>query len=311
MKRVNRLSLITLMGSVCISAWGVFALGAEEVQVTHPYPGGVKADLWLVAGQSNMGGYATVKKETVPDPKIMFFSAAKDEDVWVVAKDPQERLMYPHGDAHGMVPDFTRLPVGGSGLVIPFAQHLRKYIDNHIGFIGTTTGQSMARVWDPELKDQKEKQLPNYLYGRMIDRVKRAGGYGNLKGMIWYQGESDAIEFTKDLVHYKRILYNFIDGVRRDTGNPDLPIMIVQISRFARIGFRDFLHSVSRKSRWKMVLRPIRVTGKPCVKFSVKPHGTKKMFTWSAPLTFIRWSTPFILNMRPFSDLGQGLRRLL
>ena len=232
MKRLNRLSLIILIGSVCIGALAAFASGAGEVKVTHPYPGGVKADLWLVAGQSNMGGYATVKKETVPDPRIMFFSAAKDEDVWVVAKDPQERLMYPHGDAHGMVPDFTRLPVGGSGLVIPFAQHLLKYIDNNIGFIGVTTGQSMARVWDPELKDKKEEQLPNYLYAGMIDRVKRAGGYGNLKGMIWYQGESDALEFTKDLIHYKRILYNFIDGVRRDTGNPDLPIIIVQLNRF-------------------------------------------------------------------------------
>jgi hypothetical protein len=232
MKRLNRLSLTILIGSVCISALAAFAPGSDEVKVTHPYPGGVKADLWLVAGQSNMGGYATVKKETVPDPRIVFFSAAKDEDVWVVAKDPQERLMYPHGDAHGMVPDFTRLPVGGSGLVIPFAQYLRKYIDHDIGFIGVTTGQSMARVWDPALKDKKEQQLPNYIYARMIDRVKSAGGYGNLKGMIWYQGESDAIEFTKDLVNYKRILYNFIDSVRQDTGNPDLPIIIVQLSRF-------------------------------------------------------------------------------
>jgi hypothetical protein len=228
MKTLITLSMVVLIASLCVT----FAMASNDVKVTHPYPGGVKADLWLVAGQSNMGGYATVKKEAVPDPKVMFFSAAKDEDVWVVAKDPQERLMYPHGDAHGMVPDFTRLPVGGSGLVIPFAQHLRKYINNNIGFIGVTTGQSMARVWDPELKDNKKKQLENYVYAGMIDRVKRAGGYGNLKGMIWYQGESDALEFTKDLVHYKRILYNFIDSVRQDTGNPDLPIIIVQISRF-------------------------------------------------------------------------------
>jgi hypothetical protein len=233
MKRLNSLNIIILIGNMFFGSFGTFALEPGEIEVTHPYPGGVKADLWLVAGQSNMGGYATVKKETVPDPRVMFFSADKDKDVWVVAKDPQERLMYPHGDAHGMVPDFTRLPVGGSGLVIPFAQHLRKYIDNNIGFIGVTTGQSMARVWDPELKDNKEKQLPNYIYARMIDRVKRVGGYGNLKGMIWYQGESDAIEFTKDLVHYKRILSNFVDSVRRDTGNPGLPIIIVQISRFA------------------------------------------------------------------------------
>ena len=210
----------------------LFAFGESDVAITHPYPGGIKADLWLVAGQSNMGGYATVKKETVPDPRVMFFSAAGDEDEWVVAKDPQERLMFPHGDAHGMVPDFTRLPVGGSGLVIPFAQHLLKYHDTHIGIIGITTGQSMARVWDPDLKDKKNQQEENYIYSRMIDRVKQAGGYGNLKGMIWYQGESDAIEFTRDLVHYKRILSNFVDGIRRDTGNPDLPIIFVQLAHF-------------------------------------------------------------------------------
>ena len=29
----------------------------DKNAVTHPYPGGDEGDLWLMAGQSNMGGY--------------------------------------------------------------------------------------------------------------------------------------------------------------------------------------------------------------------------------------------------------------
>ena len=49
----------------------------------------------------------------------------------------------------------------------------------------------MTKVWDPTLMDNGQVPPKPYLYGRMIQRVKQAGGYGKLKGMIWYQGESD------------------------------------------------------------------------------------------------------------------------
>jgi hypothetical protein len=79
----------------------------------------------------------------------------------------------------------------------------------------------------------KKDQMPPppYIYGPMIQRVVEAGGYGKLKGMIWYEGESDALEGPAVSNAYEGCLLNFVDGVRKDTGNPDLPILVVQLSR--------------------------------------------------------------------------------
>ena len=87
-----------------IGAWAVLVLyttclgafcGAAEPDdraVTHPYPQGDQGDLWLMAGQSNMGGYALMKQETEPEPRILFFAAQNNQ--WMVAKDPVHNLFF-------------------------------------------------------------------------------------------------------------------------------------------------------------------------------------------------------------------------
>src|SRR5262245_30045366 len=50
-----------------------------------PFPGGQDADLWVLAGQSNMLGCALLKGPTEPDPRIMEFGRDKR---WVVAEEP-------------------------------------------------------------------------------------------------------------------------------------------------------------------------------------------------------------------------------
>ena len=71
---------------------------AEEEIAVVPYPGDVEPDLWLFGGQSNMAGYAHIVEEIEPDPRVLFFSNAKE---WVVMKNPVEPLFFPHGDPHG------------------------------------------------------------------------------------------------------------------------------------------------------------------------------------------------------------------
>jgi hypothetical protein len=89
----------------------------------------------------------------------------------------------------------------------------------------------MSMNWNPTLMDHGQMPPLPYLYGRMIQRVVDVGGYGRLKGMLWYQGESDAVQYPSASKVYERNLLTFIDRVRKDTGNPDLPIILVQLSR--------------------------------------------------------------------------------
>jgi sialate O-acetylesterase len=196
--------------------------------ITHPYPAGSNGDLWLVGGQSNMAGFATLKTELPPDPRVLFYASNNE---WMVAFEPFEQLFYPSGVPHGMVPDYTHLPVGGAGPLHFFTDYVIKATSRPLGIIGVDAGKSMSMVWDPRLMDKGPMPPPPYLYGPMIQRVIDTGGYGHLKGMLWYQGESDAVEFPEASKDYEDNLLTFIDRVRKDTGNPNLPIIMMQLSR--------------------------------------------------------------------------------
>jgi sialate O-acetylesterase len=230
MAKIQRLIALTF----AISIFAAFSGGLKaQTQppasaVTHPYPEGDKGDLWLVGGQSNMAGFGTLKQTVPPDPRVLFYASNNE---WMIARDPFENLFYPSGVVHGMVPDYTHLPVGGAGPLHPFVTSLIAVTHRPIGLIGVDAGRSMGMVWDPTLMDKTPIPPPPYLYAEMIHRVIDVGGYGHLKGMLWYQGESDAVQFPETSKVYEQQLLTFIDRVRKDTGNPNLPIVIVQLSR--------------------------------------------------------------------------------
>lgn len=77
--------------------------------------------------------------------------------------------------------------------------------------------------WDPKLK----KDGDNSLYGAMLNRVKRNGGF--VSGMIWYQGCSDAKEETIPL--FRQNMIRFVKALRRDFRFPGMPFVQVQIAR--------------------------------------------------------------------------------
>src|SRR5262245_36745827 len=64
------------------------APAAEEAKKpTHPFPGPEKADIWVLAGQSNMGGWGLLKAPIETDPRVMEFKNPK----WVPAENPMHR----------------------------------------------------------------------------------------------------------------------------------------------------------------------------------------------------------------------------
>jgi Carbohydrate esterase, sialic acid-specific acetylesterase len=65
------------------------------------------------------------------------------------------------------------------------------------------------------------------LYGAMLRRFHKNGG--KVKGMVWYQGCSDAVSECSEV--YSRRMRAFIKSTRRDFCSPQLPILTVQIAR--------------------------------------------------------------------------------
>jgi hypothetical protein len=214
-------------------------------QALRPYPGGSKADIWVFSGQSNSQGWALLKAPLEPDPRVMFFD---ESNQWVVAQEPLNKEFYrwtpPPVEQNillqrdsvqlprGMTPEtFLQRqtlkgegPLGGVGPSLFFAKHLRKYLDRPIGLMSCGRG-SWMKQWDPSLKSQGMASL----YGAMIERIAMVGG--EIRGIIWYQGESDALTAGAEEA-YEEAFLHLIDSLRKDIGIADLPFIYVQVGRF-------------------------------------------------------------------------------
>ena len=77
--------------------------------------------------------------------------------------------------------------------------------------------------WNPGLKDREGESL----YGSMYRRVEAVGG--QVKGILWFQGESDANPRAAPAFLGK--FEAFVKAVRTDFNQPDLPFYYVQIGR--------------------------------------------------------------------------------
>jgi sialate O-acetylesterase len=105
-----------------------------------------------------------------------------------------------------------------------FARHVFASTGRPIGLIPCALGGSKIDQWDPAGK----KRGDSTLYGAMLHRV-RSAGVGHIKGLLWYQGESEAFLAQSDT--YEAKMLALIDSFRRDIGRPDLPVLIVQIGK--------------------------------------------------------------------------------
>ena len=202
---------------------------AIDTQTPVRFPNAGEADVWLTAGQSNMLGQCANRTEPIePDPRILYFSVDRK---WRVAAEPLDRHCFPHGDAHGLVlEEGLTSPPGpegkGAGSALYFAKHLLEHVDRPVGIIGVSTGGTIAKKWNPALNDGRGESF----YEQLVDHIRAADR--PLKGVIWYQGESDVLWSPSDAPLYEEGLTQLINSLRRDLNQPDLPFIVVQIGRF-------------------------------------------------------------------------------
>jgi len=189
----------------------------------------VVGDLWILAGQSNMHGCGRMRNAATPSPLVRAFAM---NDRWEIASDPLHWRVESIDPVHrktatelerdlaqrGVTPDV------GAGLGLPFAKALSSAVEVPIGLIPCAQGATSMDQWDPALKDQGGRSL----YGAMYRRFEAVGG--KVRGVLWYQGESEARNNERASA-YEGKLKRFIEAVRRDFGDPQLPFYMVQIAR--------------------------------------------------------------------------------
>ncbi len=231
-------------GCVGKAAAGVFTARLPPLPAGGPYsialtvvdPGGrvldrcrvrdvLVGDVWVAAGQSNMQGCGHLNRPLKPVHAVRAFTM---DDRWGVARDPIHNLWSAVDPVHAILcggANPPRPPANwGTGPAVAFAHALELVSRIPQGILACAHGGTSMAQWDPGLAAREGNRC---LYGALLRRLRKNGG--RIAGMIWYQGCSDATPEAAPL--YTERMRALVAALRRDTGNPRLPIVMVQIAR--------------------------------------------------------------------------------
>ncbi|MBL8233151.1 MAG: sialate O-acetylesterase [Bryobacterales bacterium] len=192
-------------------------------------------DLWVLGGQSNMEGYGDLINVEQPHGLVHSFDMT---DQWVLAEEPLHLLVAAADRVHWRtnaqkqpeklegerLAEYHRNRKKGSGLALPFAVEMVKRTGVPIGIVPSAHGGTSMDQWSPGLRDKAGDSL----YGATIRRIRAVGG--KVRGILWYQGESDAN--PRVVGEFQDKFERLVAAFRSDTGQPNLPFYYVQIGRF-------------------------------------------------------------------------------
>lgn len=205
-------------------------------------------EVWICSGQSNMQ-WALEKSENGKEdaanayvPNMRLFYVARQ-----LADTPQE-------DVYGRWTETTpKSAETFSAVAYYFGKKLYEELGVPIGLIHTSWGGSTAQAWVKEsiLKSDSDydcyyerevqKELdakpgilpitphsPSKLYNAMIHPLIPYG----IRGVIWYQGESNVNYCPNDGVRYEKLFPLLIDSWRTEWNQGDFPFYYVQIAPY-------------------------------------------------------------------------------
>nr|XP_043616697.1 probable carbohydrate esterase At4g34215 [Erigeron canadensis] len=210
----------------------------------------------LLAGQSNMSGRGGVQNNTWdgivplqsrPNPSVFRLAANL---TWVEARDPLHK-------------DIDVNVTCGLGPGMAFANRVLKK-NPGLGPLGLVP----CAVGGPHGTKISEWGRGSFLYKQLLRRarVARRGG-GSIRGVLWYQGESDTVNVL-DAKKYKRRLVNLFQNLRADLGSPLLPIIEVAIAS----GQGSYIENVRRAQLGVKLARVSCVDGKGLPLLADKLH---------------------------------------
>jgi hypothetical protein len=192
-----------------LSAFVVVLVAASSLLAEDEMPSGYEGKpenlhVYLLIGQSNMAGRAKITDKEKEIPKgVLLLNASND---WEPATHPFNQYSTIRKD--------IKLQNLGPGY--QFAKSMLEITpDVSLGLIVNARGGSSIKEW--------EKGKPFYL-----DAVKRAliaKKSGQLKGILWHQGESDAGD-----KEYLSKLTVLVENLRADVGEPSLPFVAGEVN---------------------------------------------------------------------------------
>jgi hypothetical protein len=178
--------------------------------------------IYLLAGQSNMAGRGMVPEKQGTNPRILVLN---QQNKWAVAKDPL------HWDKSA----------AGVGPGLSFAQAILKNLPDNttIGLVPCACGGSQIEAWQ---EGKLWEQTNSYPLDDTFSRMQVALKDGELKGILWHQGEGDSTEESAPL--YLQKLEDLISRFRENFKVQDVPFIIGQIGQFPNKPWNEYQHQV-------------------------------------------------------------------
>ena len=174
-------------------------------------------DVFLAAGQSNMSGYSgsLVGAETPIDEVHLFGNDYR----WKRASEPMDDGTDQVDKVSGEAPAHS--------LMLSFARNVHAATGVPVGIVpGPLGGTNLHTQWQRNAADHDDRGT---LYGSMLHRARVQGFAVPPRGMLWFQGESDAGRGT---ALYRADLERLIAQYREDLGSPDLPFLLAQLGTY-------------------------------------------------------------------------------
>jgi hypothetical protein len=164
-------------------------------------------DLYLCIGQSNMAGRAPIELQDKDSLVNVFLFTGNKEKAWEHAANPLNKYSSIR----------KGIKMQGLGPSYGFAKQMSNIMpDKKIGLIVNAKGGTSIEEW----------AYGTLFYEEAVNRVKTAMKYGELKGVIWHQGESNSRKHEQ----YMPQIVALIKAIRADLNMPNLPFVTGQLS---------------------------------------------------------------------------------
>ena len=197
---------------------------------THaaPLPPKENLHLFLLVGQSNMAGRGKVTgQDKKPHPRVL--TLTKDLN-WKPAIAPL------HFDKPGIV---------GVGLGGTFGREIANTDPSiTVGLIPCAVGGSPIDVWTDGAYYKPTKSHP---WDDAMKRARHALKFGELKGILWHQGESDSKPGLAET--YEKKLHDLIARFRKELNAKNVPFIGGQMGQFKERPWSDAKKLVDKAHR--------------------------------------------------------------
>jgi hypothetical protein len=183
----------------------------KSVELVKKIPNKENVWVFILAGQSNMAGRGLVEpQDTLANERIITINANRQ---LVFAKEPIH---------------FQDSTMKGLDCGLSFGKTIIKLIPDSIRILilPTAIGGSSVSQWLGDSIHRNVKLLSNFR-----DNVEIGKKYGQIKGILWHQGENDAN--AKNIPQYREKLTLLFNKFRLFVGNNSLPIILGELGTFS------------------------------------------------------------------------------